>query len=162
MNPAEKLEQLEASGLNISDLHNQTRDRLMKALSAQASLLGIGDGTPEGVFRAMFKGTATGAMFEEGLLRQKEINSELVPWLKAKGIQHTDPTTRGIIFVVNKVGARLSIAKQTQEVYDIEIYPRLSSPGPVTDAARGYTPSKKMGIDSLKCEILGLMEYRGS
>ena len=132
----------------------------MTVLVDKAKQAGIGDGTPESVLRVLLKGTNMESDLDEGLARQKEITSELVPWLKTSNISHTDPTMRGVVFVTNANGVTFSIRKESRSTYDVIIYFPRDAQTELTIPSKGYTPNKKLNIDELKKELMDMIDYR--
>jgi hypothetical protein len=159
-NAAKKIKQLEADGVDMVEYQNKTRKLLLEKLGQMGLDSGLGDGSIESLMRnTVGSDPAMARKLEEGLKRRKEITEELVPWLEQNNFKFTIPTTMDVLFVSGEGKVRFSICKETENIYDIQMYHKTLSSEPYINKALGYNPSKKLMSEGLKQELLDLRTF---
>ncbi len=138
---------------NDFEMQNALREKIFKQMSQLAEQNGNGSGM-EGILNAV-KGTEMEVVWREGLTRQKEINDDLVPWLKEKDYKYSNPTTRGVIFVKG-LYLTFSIMKHPGH-YNLELYH--GPMGSVPFHELGYEKSKDLSLPELKVELDRLRQW---
>ena len=155
MNDPELLKKLDEKFGDNFELQNQIRERIFQNLSRMNEQVGNKPGMEGLIDMVDQKFPGAGAVWREGIQRQKEIEEKLVPWLKQKNYAHSNPTTRGVIYVKGK-HLTFSIMKKTETVYDVELYN-----GPMSGTqiyTHGYNPSKQFDLTDLKHELMKLYD----
>jgi len=155
-----KLKQMESDGVDMIQYQNEVRQKLISKLGQMGSQYGVGDGSIESLMMNTIGSNPDMKLkLENGLKRQKEITNDLIPWLQANNFKFTNPTTMGIFFISGTGTTRISICKETENIYDVEIYINTISRDPYINKSMGYNKSKKFTTEGLKEELLKLREF---